>query len=496
MVRLCVFGVALLLAPLALADSACTTTLPGLAPLDITKVPGLAIVHAAVPSASADGHAPRKPMDGRDMVTDCRGHTALSDWSDSNGKHRAGAIVVGPRQLLPDGRQAVWLYTGESLGAPATSWYGFLAVVRLAGSLLIVDGIGSWSNGEDAPRKLDAALFGPRGFVEPTGHTGTGGGTDSEGRAVWVVTTEGELTVAGSYDISGLDQNLSADDQTPHWEWQFTSTVKGGPKVHVVDHVTWTLDPDQKITTKTTVDHWYVLDGDKLRETTGHKLVPPPLPGASPAAATPPAKPSKATLSLDVGGGSLELTYDPAKISEAQLRAAVELSPRNNPSGLVPGMVSDCAPKDPGCGAVFAKACEQALADDQKEARPRGRHHRFPRAGAVARLAQEDGGILLRRRTDGGALLQEPAHRGSQIAGGRHQSSDGVRRRARQSGRRARQTQQGASGDLRLVQLHEPRVHRRHGAGRAVAGVPQGVRHPRKIQRPLRRLRRATEMGD
>jgi hypothetical protein len=74
------------------------------------------------------------------------------------------------------------------------------------------------------------------------------------------------------------------------------------------------------------------------------------------------------TISLDAGNGTLALTFDPAKISEADLRAAAAFAPESNPDGVLTQSLETCydpAGKDTvPCGAAKRAADSPAFLRD------------------------------------------------------------------------------------------------------------------------------------
>ncbi len=370
-------GVLLLLVPrLASAEPACEAPLPAPSPDGLAKLPAKVIDPAllrAIVGSDDKGRAPlRKSADGTATIADCRGHTSAADWGMR--KRKPGVVVVGARQALPDGRLAVWVVSGQQEGAPATTENGFLALVRLDGERLVVDAVGAWQNGVDAKRTLDASLFAPRGFVEPTGHTGTGGGSDSAGRTVWVTNDKGELVSAGGFDVEGYEDDLGTEG--PRWAMRWKSTIKPGTPVRLIEQITWTLqDGPAPEEAKQRIERTFTLVGDKLVEGPSKKRQPP-HPADRPAGASPSAAGKAKTLISAVSTGELRLTYDPDKISEATLRAAVELSPHAAPSGLIPRQLEMCVAGDPryrDCGSRdieaphFLSNGEVNLAEGRKE---------------------------------------------------------------------------------------------------------------------------------
>ena len=92
-------------------------------------------------------------------------------------------------------------------------------------------------------------------------------------------------------------------------------------------------------------------------------------------ASTAHAKPTK--LELGAGNGTFTLTYDPAKVSEAELRDAVTLAPESNPAGIATGSLDTCrdaAGATTGCGSVpntparptFFRDAERTVAENKQ----------------------------------------------------------------------------------------------------------------------------------
>jgi hypothetical protein len=88
------------------------------------------------------------------------------------------------------------------------------------------------------------------------------------------------------------------------------------------------------------------------------------------------AKPTK--LVVGAGNGNFTLTFDPAKVSEAELRDAVTLAPESNPAGVATASLDTCrddAGKSTACGSrantptarpTFFRDAERTIAENKQ----------------------------------------------------------------------------------------------------------------------------------
>lgn len=293
------------------------------------------LLSAIVPSIDEHGVA---KLDDGNAIADCRGQRTTSFWPDDAPQRKPGTVTIGGRQKLRDGRLAVWVVSDRVRAKPTTYRNGFLAFVRLANHELVVDAVGVWGKDEDAKLTLREGPFGPRSWVEPYGHSRTLGLSDAVQLNVWLTDDAGKLTSAGGLVVEARDEDTAATG--PHWRMELTATIVPGEKVKVIDHIVWTLmGGDKPEVERTTVTHLYALDGDKLVEVAPAPRTPPrTLPQAL--------RGKSETLRLSIVAGELELVFDPNKISERELTAAVELSPWGLPDGHAPYSIERCLPQD------------------------------------------------------------------------------------------------------------------------------------------------------
>lgn len=293
------------------------------------------LLAAIVPSVDDHGVA---RLDSGNAIADCRGQRTTSFWPDESPRRKPGSMLIGGRQKLPGPRLAVWVVTDRVRAKPVTYRNGFLAIVRLAGNELIADAVGVWGKGDDAELALTEGPFGPHSWLEPFGHSLTSGLSDVVYHNLWVADDAGTLTSAGAFVVEAHDEDTHASG--PHWRMELTATIVPGNKVKVIDQITWTLiGGDKPEVQHTTVTHLYALNGGKLVEVEPSPRTPPrALPQAIRATAQ--------TLRLPVVAGELELVFDPRKISEAELTAAVDLSPWGLPDGHAPYSIERCLPQD------------------------------------------------------------------------------------------------------------------------------------------------------
>jgi hypothetical protein len=263
--------------------------------------------------------------EGDQVLSDCRGGEAVTGYLDIKPPKAPGQLSELGRQKLGDGRMVVWLESGADLGAPATLLHGFVAIVRTEGNDLVVDAIGPWENGEDAKRSFKKEKIGSGPiWVEPTGHTGTGGGTDSTGLAVWVE-KKGKLARAGTVDSEGLDEDMGTAGA--HWRVKWKSSVAYEDSVHLTEKQTWTLvKGDHPEVARVTAERYFVVDGAHLNE------VPAPTQRKPPHAADAPNK--HVTVSANAGNGELRLSFDTVRIPEETVNQIADLAPEANPDGI------------------------------------------------------------------------------------------------------------------------------------------------------------------
>jgi hypothetical protein len=303
----------------------CRAPLPEPAPR-IEALPFAVIARAAVPTVDEKTLlAPPHEKEGDQVVSDCRGDEVVTGYLDIKPPKAPGQLSELGRQKLGDGRLVVWLESGADLGAPATLLHGFVAIVRIDGANLVVDAIGPWENGEDAKRSFRKEKIGTGPiWVEPTGHTGTGGGTDSTGLAVWVE-KKGRLRRTGGIELDGLDEDLGTAGA--HWRLKWKSSVAYEDSVHLTEKQTWTLvKGNHPEVARTTADRYFVVDGEQLNE------VPAPTQRKPPHAADAPNK--HVTVSANAGNGELRLTFDTARIPEETVNQVADLAPEANPDGI------------------------------------------------------------------------------------------------------------------------------------------------------------------
>ncbi len=79
-------------------------------------------------------------------------------------------------------------------------------------------------------------------------------------------------------------------------------------------------------------------------------------------------------LRVPTSGGEMVLTYDPARISQADLKAAAELCPESGADSIAVGFIATCASDNPKCAAAddptkpeFYKKVEPKLAEGRAE---------------------------------------------------------------------------------------------------------------------------------
>jgi hypothetical protein len=246
---------------------------------------------------------------------------------------KSGDAKEAARQKLPDGRTAIWIVLHQEPSAPADIQSGLLAIVRHDGKAAIIDSVGAWENGADAKHALKPGqIEGGKFFLEPTGHSGTGGGTDSTGMAVWL-DKKGKLSRAGELDVDGFDENMGTDG--PHWLVEYKGSISVEDSIHVTEKQTWTLKGSKrKEVLKRVIERFFEIEQDKLKADQPAERTPP-----HPADA-----PSKhVTVSADASGGTLKLSFETAAISEEVVKQVADLAPEATPdSSTVAPSLEEC----------------------------------------------------------------------------------------------------------------------------------------------------------
>ena len=149
--------------------------------------------------------------DGTRIVRACRGASAPAVWQAGPGGTKAppsGTLTLAAKQTLPDKREVVWIST-EYMGpnpCAVDGGDGFMAILTLEGSRLVVLGVAAWRPECRAERKLSAHVVSGQAVYIEDAQFGTGAGR-TDWQTVWVL-REGELRVAGRYDTA--DSNYDA----------------------------------------------------------------------------------------------------------------------------------------------------------------------------------------------------------------------------------------------------------------------------------------------
>jgi hypothetical protein len=184
----------------------------------------------------------------------CPGHEA---------PHAAGSVVVGERQDLPDGRQAVWVYTAESSPEPGSPTMGYIALVRLDKNTLSIDAVGPWENSPEAKRTVTGQqIDGRTVWVESTGPVIDGECGQTLGEQVWLE-EDGSLVRAGAYPTEGFSGCLGSEGL---YRTQVTETEWKGRQLILHEAVIWQCSKTWSFQDiiKTSARTIYELSGTKL----------------------------------------------------------------------------------------------------------------------------------------------------------------------------------------------------------------------------------------
>jgi hypothetical protein len=274
----------------------CGVFLPqGFQPAQWPSVPDNLLLHAIFPAYDPTSHEiavvaapPRSAPDVRGLRL-CRGGPVRG--------RVGGQLVVRHRQLLADGRIALFIQTlpPEADCRQGCAEEGVVGIFSQVDQVAVVDALVPWSNSRLVPEPaFEEGQIGSRHvLVERCPREGTNG-PDIDGRCIWVE-DNGELAVAGTVltdlreDLScepqTNDEGLPTDQATPPWIRTRRSTlVFGGPHLVVRDDVTYERGACAAATVRMlapvhhTLERHFVLTGRQLQEIDHREDAPPVVP--------------------------------------------------------------------------------------------------------------------------------------------------------------------------------------------------------------------------
>jgi hypothetical protein len=133
---------------------ACGADLTGAGEMAIAKLSNETLASAIVELSGSSLRARAfKRDDGSFVVVDCMGHTSRTDWSGKDPSRESGVLELIARQELPGGKLVVWLASGMA-AAPCSGENGFLAILHVDRSRLVVDGVSDWTSSCGNAHKL------------------------------------------------------------------------------------------------------------------------------------------------------------------------------------------------------------------------------------------------------------------------------------------------------------------------------------------------------
>ena len=219
-----------------LTDAPCRLILPPeFLNAEIGDIPYEYLVRVIMPAYDSRVRARHlKHMDDETLeAASCRNQTVVvyvDEPSDEGSPVLAPPKVV--KQSAEGGRLLVRLMVAAEIGAaPFGEDVGFIAILSKKDNMLAVDSVAPWDNGSDVLGSdpitpiVRQMLNGQVVWVEPTGHTGTGGGGDDVGERLWIE-HKGELKNIGGYETSGYAWD---SDDAPYVTGHFETDVTFSP---------------------------------------------------------------------------------------------------------------------------------------------------------------------------------------------------------------------------------------------------------------------------